>query len=41
MVLNARQNTNSKSEGYGKYYPYVRGINTISTRALDDHGTVL
>ena len=37
MVLNARQNTNSKSEQYGNWYPYVRGINTISTRALAQH----
>ncbi len=37
MVLNARQNTNSKSEQYQHWYPYVRGINTISTRALSEH----
>ena len=37
MVLNVRQNTNSKSENYGHWYPYVRNINTITTRALCDH----
>ncbi|MBQ8657147.1 MAG: HU family DNA-binding protein [Prevotella sp.] len=37
MVLNARQNTNSKSEQYQRWYPYVRGIYAISTRALAQH----
>ena len=37
MKLNARQNTNSKSEQYQHWYPYVSGINTISTRALAEH----
>ena len=37
MILNVRQNGNSKSEYFGHWYPYVRNINTITTRALCDH----
>ena len=37
MVLNVRKNANSKSEAFNKWYPYVRGINTITTRALAEH----
>ena len=37
MVINARKNTNSKSEAFNKWYLYVRGINPLSTRALAEH----
>ena len=37
MGVNLRKNTNTKSTGFGKYYPEVDALPTLSTRGFAEH----
>ena len=37
MRINLRENTNEKSDQFGRLYPYIDRVNTITQRGLCDH----
>ena len=37
MRINLRENTNEKSDQFGRLYPYIDRVNTITQRGLCEH----